>query len=170
VESAPGKGTGVRLTFPFRKSAAPDPSGDTMQTRQERPLNILCIDDEPHVLQLLTDCLTPFGHAVTTASTGERGLELFRTAKSKNRPYEAIITDLGMPGLDGRQVAKAIKAESSGTPVIMLTGWGATMKEDNEKAPEVDVLIEKPPNIRHLQETLLQVTSGATIPEAAESP
>jgi signal transduction histidine kinase/ActR/RegA family two-component response regulator len=167
VESAPGKGTSIRLTFPFRKETVPDNSGDTTQTSQERPLNILCIDDEPHVLQLLTDCLTPFGHAVTTASTGERGLELFRAAKSKNRPYEAIITDLGMPGLDGRQVAKAIKAESAGTPIIMLTGWGATMKQDNEKAAEVDVLIEKPPNIQHLQETLLQVTSSSATPAAA---
>jgi signal transduction histidine kinase/ActR/RegA family two-component response regulator len=167
VDSAPGKGTSIRLTFPFRKATAPDTSGDTTLITQERPLNILCIDDEPHVLQLLTDCLTPFGHAVTTASTGERGLELFRAAKSKNRPYEAIITDLGMPGLDGRQVAKAIKAESANTPIIMLTGWGATMKQDNEKAAEVDVLIEKPPNIRQLQETLLQVTAGAATPVAA---
>ena len=163
VDSSPGKGTSVRLTFPFRKAAGPDKSGETTHTTQERPLNILCIDDEPHVLQLLTDCLAPFGHAITTASTGERGLELFRTAKSKNHPYEAIITDLGMPGLDGRQVAKAIKAESSSTPIIMLTGWGATMKEDNEKSPEVDVLIEKPPNIQRLQETLLQVTSTAAV-------
>jgi signal transduction histidine kinase/ActR/RegA family two-component response regulator len=170
VESAPGKGTSVRLTFPFRKVAAPETSGETTQTPQERPLNILCIDDEPHMLELLTNCLTPFGHAVTTASTGERGLELFRTARSKNRPYEAIITDLGMPGLDGRQVAKAIKAESSKTPVIMMTGWGAAMKEDNEKAPEVDVLVEKPPNIKRLQETLLQVTSAAAATEAAKSP
>jgi signal transduction histidine kinase/ActR/RegA family two-component response regulator len=162
VESAPGKGTSVRLTFPFRKATAPDTSSDTTQIRQDRPLNILCIDDEQHVLQLLTDCLTPFGHAITTAPTGERGLELFRAAKTKNRPYEAVITDLGMPGLDGRQVAKAIKAESSGTPIIMLTGWGAAMKQENEKAPEVDVLIEKPPNIQRLHETLLQVTAPVT--------
>jgi hypothetical protein len=49
----------------------------------------------------------------------------------------------------------------------MLTGWGATMKQDNEKAAEVDVLIEKPPNIKQLQETLLQVTSAAATPVAA---
>ncbi|HTR40760.1 MAG TPA: ATP-binding protein [Pseudomonadales bacterium] len=170
VESAPGKGTSIRLTFPFRRATAPEASDDTSQTNQERPLNILCIDDEPHVLQLLSDCLTPFGHRVTTAPTGERGLELFRAAKSKNHPYEAIITDLGMPGFDGRQVAKAIKAESSGTPVIMLTGWGASMKQDNEKAAEVDVLIEKPPNIQHLHQTLLQVTSAPAAAEVTDSP
>jgi signal transduction histidine kinase/ActR/RegA family two-component response regulator len=165
VESAPGKGTSIRMTFPFRKETARVAAADNPQVSQDRPLNILCIDDEQHVLQLLTDCLTPFGHAVTTAPSGERGLELFRAAKTKNRPYEAVITDLGMPGLDGRQVAKAIKAESSGTPIIMLTGWGAAMKQENEKAAEVDVLIEKPPNIQRLHETLLQVTA-----HDAESP
>ena len=160
VESAPGKGTSVRLTFPFRKVASHDSTGSSTQHPQERPLNILCIDDEQHVLQLLADCLTPYGHAITTAPSGERGLELFRAAKSRNHPYEAVITDLGMPGLDGRQVAKAIKAESADTPIIMLTGWGAAMKQENEKAAEVDVLIEKPPNIQLLQETLLQVTAS----------
>jgi signal transduction histidine kinase/FixJ family two-component response regulator len=170
VESAPGKGTSIRLTFPFRKMTSREATGSTAQNSVERPLNILCIDDEQHVLQLLADCLTPYGHAITTAPSGERGLELFRAAKSRNRPYEAVITDLGMPGLDGRQVAKAIKAESADTPIIMLTGWGATMKQENEKAAEVDVLIEKPPNIQQLQETLLQVTAPTSQAKAAAQP
>ncbi|HUE35879.1 MAG TPA: response regulator, partial [Candidatus Acidoferrum sp.] len=170
VESAPGKGTSIRLTFPFRKMTSREATGSTAQNSVERPLNILCIDDEQHVLQLLADCLTPYGHAITTAPSGERGLELFRAAKSRNRPYEAVITDLGMPGLDGRQVAKAIKAESADTPIIMLTGWGATMKQENEKAAEVDVLIEKPPNIQQLQETLLQVTAPTSQAKAVAQP
>ncbi len=157
IESAPGKGTSVRLTFPFRKetsqpAAAPDPEIDP-----DRALNILCIDDEQHVLKLLTDCLTPFGHHITTASTGQNGLELFRAAKSQNKPYEAVITDMGMPELDGRQVARAIKAESPKTPVIMMTGWGASINQENGKVPEVDVVMGKPPNIQKLHETLLQV-------------
>jgi hypothetical protein len=52
----------------------------------------------------------------------------------------------------------------------MLTGWGATMKQENEKAAEVDVLIEKPPNIQQLQETLLQVTAPTSQAKAAAQP
>jgi signal transduction histidine kinase/ActR/RegA family two-component response regulator len=158
IESSPGKGTGVRLTFPFRKEVSKPSVNAAPQTDSDRTLNILCIDDEQDVLKLLIDCLTPFGHRVTTASTGPNGLELFRSARSKKEPYEAVITDMGMPELDGRQVAKAIKAESPDTPVIMLTGWGVAIRQDNEKIPEVDIVIEKPPNIQHLHETLLQVT------------
>jgi signal transduction histidine kinase/ActR/RegA family two-component response regulator len=160
IVSAPGKGTSVRLTFPFRKPTAQAAVIAAPQSDPDRTLNILCIDDEKHVLQLLTDCLTPFGHTITTATGGQNGLDLFRAAKSKNQPFEAIITDLGMPEIDGRQVAKTIKAESPKTPVIMLTGWGAAMKQENDKMPEVDVLIEKPPHIQRLHEMLLQVTTA----------
>lgn len=161
IESFPGKGTSVRLTIPFRKEPAEKATGSASQDKSERVVNVLCIDDEQHVLDLLTNCLTPFGHHVTVAADGQRGVELFRDAKSRNEPYEAVITDLGMPGFDGRQVAKAIKAESTGTPVIMLTGWGDSMQQDNEKMREVSVVIEKPPNIQRLHETLLQVTAPA---------
>lgn len=160
IESAPGKGTSVRLTFPFRNGSSKAAALSVPQTLLNRALNILCIDDEPQVLQLLTDCLTPLGHRVTTALTGQNGLELFRTARTKNKPYEAVITDLGMPGLDGRQVAKAIKTDSPHMPIIMMTGWGAAIKQDNEQVPEVDCVIEKPPNIKRLHETLLQITAA----------
>jgi CheY-like chemotaxis protein len=73
--------------------------------------------------------------------------------------YETVITDLGMPGIDGHQVARAIKAESSSTPVVMLTGWGAAMKEDGETAPEVNALLSKPPRIPELNNVLLKLTA-----------
>ncbi len=65
-----------------------------------------------------------------------------------------------MPGLDGRQVAKAIKAESPKTPIIMLTGWGATIRQDKENMSSVDIVMEKPPDFQKLHETLLDVTNG----------
>ncbi|HEV2318376.1 MAG TPA: ATP-binding protein, partial [Verrucomicrobiae bacterium] len=158
IESAPGKGTSVRLTFPFRKETVKATDDSTREHGSTDALRILCIDDERHVLQLLTNCLSPFGHRVTTAPNGQDGLELFRAAKTDNLPFQAVITDLGMPGFDGRQVARAIKGESPNTPVIMLTGWGAEIREDNEKISEVDVIIEKPPSIQRLHETLMRVS------------
>jgi signal transduction histidine kinase/ActR/RegA family two-component response regulator len=160
IVSAPRKGTSVRLTFPFRKETSKPVEETAPQEESNRVLNVLCIDDEPPVLQLLTDCLTPFGHRITTAPNGQKGVELFKTATLNNEPFEAVITDLGMPGFDGRQVAKAIKAQSPNTPIIMLTGWGAAIRQDNEIMPEVDVIIDKPPNIQRLHETLLKVAQA----------
>jgi CheY-like chemotaxis protein len=65
-----------------------------------------------------------------------------------------------MPDVDGHQVARAIKAESPQTPVIMMTGWGTMMKEDGEKAPEVDALVGKPPRVQELNALLLRLTAA----------
>jgi DNA-binding NtrC family response regulator len=86
-------------------------------------------------------------------------MELFRTAMLKNQPYEVVITDLGMPDIDGHHVARTIKAESPHTPVIMMTGWGTIMKEDGESAPEVDAVVGKPPHMQELNDLLLRITS-----------
>ena len=56
--------------------------------------------------QLLHDCLTHFNHKVMVASGGKEGLEMFRTAASEKHPYEVVITDLGMPDMDGHHVAR----------------------------------------------------------------
>jgi CheY-like chemotaxis protein len=94
------------------------------------------------------------------ASGGKHGMELFHTAMLKNQPYEVVITDLGMPQMDGYQVARTIKAESPHTPIIMMTGWGTTIREDGETTPEVDAVIGKPPRMQELNDLLLRVTAS----------
>ena len=159
IDSTPGRGTCVRLTFPIHEKALQTTTNATPQTDQSRALYILCIDDEPQIRQLLSDCLTHFNHRVTVASTGRHGTELFRAAMLRNQPYEVVITDLGMPDVDGHQVARTIKAESPDTPVIMMTGWGTTMKQDRETAPEVDAVVSKPPHVQELNDLLLRITA-----------
>jgi signal transduction histidine kinase/ActR/RegA family two-component response regulator len=159
IESAPGRGTCVRLTFPIRPAPAQTDYAPAGPVASNRSLRILCIDDEPKVQGLLKDCLTELGHRVTTASSGKEGVEIFRAALSSKQAYETVITDLGMPGLDGHQVARAIKAESPSTPVVMLTGWGMAMKEDGETAPEVNALLGKPVRIPELNRVLLRLTA-----------
>jgi len=158
IQSAPGSGTCVRLTFPIRDKSVLT-RASTAPEKKRRSLEVLCIDDDPHVQELLKDCLSSYEHRVTISGSGRQGVEIFRAAKKRNQPFQTVITDLGMPEFDGHQVARAIKAESPETPVIMLTGWGAAMKEDGEMADEVDALLSKPPQIERLNELLLQLTS-----------
>jgi signal transduction histidine kinase/ActR/RegA family two-component response regulator len=161
IESFPDKGTSICLTFPIREVISQAIVSVAPQGNQTRSLNLLCIDDEQQILQLLSDCLQAFGHRVTMASSGKKGLELFHAAMLEKQPYEVVITDLGMPDIDGHQVVKAVKAESPGTPIIMMTGWGTIMKQNKETAPEVDALVGKPPNLRQLNALLLQLTDPA---------
>jgi DNA-binding response OmpR family regulator len=135
--------------------------GNTAQTKPNRSLYILFIDDDPQVREFMAVCLAQFEHRVMVASGGKEGIEMFRAATLKNQPYEMVITDLGMPDVDGRQVARTIKAESPHTPIIMLTGWGQMMKEDGETVPGIDVVVDKPPRMRELNDLLLRMANPA---------
>jgi len=67
-----------------------------------------------------------------------------------------VFTDLGMPHVDGRAVAIAIKKAVPGTPVMLLTGWGQRLVADLIP-PEVDQVLDKPPTIQRLRQVLAQV-------------
>jgi len=157
IESAVGRGTCIRLTLPIRASTSPSAVGPVAKTDSTRSLRILCIDDDESLRQLLQDCLTHFNHQVVTASDGKEGIEIFRAAISEKQPIDVVITDLGMPKMDGRQLARVLKAESPQTPIIMMTGWAAILKEDGATVPEVDFLVGKPPQIQELNDLLLRV-------------
>jgi signal transduction histidine kinase/CheY-like chemotaxis protein len=154
IESTPGCGTSFRLTFPPRDAVEQKPAEPAPEAEPVRSLNLLCIDDDEGIRDLLNECLGEFHHRVTVASNGAQGLKLFERALNTKLPYQAVITDLGMPEMDGKQLARNIKAQSAGTPVIMMTGWGTMMVEEGETAPQVDALIGKPPHIGELN-TLL---------------
>jgi len=135
--------------------------GSLPQLKQKRSLHILCIDDDAQIRQFLNDCLTHFNHRVRVASGGKHGLELFRTATLESQPYEVVITDLGMPDMDGQRVARTIKAESPNTRVIMMTGWGTFMGDDRETALQVDAVVGKPARMQELNDLVLRITAPA---------
>jgi signal transduction histidine kinase/FixJ family two-component response regulator len=152
IQTEPGKGTTFRLSLPVRANLCKEPEEE--RTTPADPLRILCIDDEPLLRELIKEILERDGHSVEVSDSGQSGLDEFRVALERGRPFDVVITDLGMPYLDGRQVAKTIKQESPSTPVIMLTGWGAFMKEDGNAPEQVDGIISKPPRSRELREML----------------
>jgi signal transduction histidine kinase/ActR/RegA family two-component response regulator len=161
IDSSPGHGTCIRLTFPIKENTSSAAPVAPLPSKPARSLRILCIDDEELIRQLLTDSLTHYSHQVVTATNGEQGLELFRAAALERKPFEVVITDLGMPRMDGHKLARAIKAGSPRTPVIMMTGWGAMMKEDGKTVPDVDAVVGKPPHIDELNNLILRVVAAA---------
>ncbi len=125
--------------------------------KPQRSLNILCIDDDEQILEMMKDCLAQFGHQVRVASGGKYGIELFCTAIMKSEPYNVVITDLGMPYMNGYEVARMIKAESPSTRIIVLTGDGQMKKETAEGGLTVDAVLSKPPHFRELNDLLLRL-------------
>ena len=83
--------------------------------------SILVVDDEEDILELVRHHLARDGYTVTLAATGEEALK-----KARRERFDLIVLDLMLPGMDGFEVAKALKAEprSASVPIIMLTARG----------------------------------------------
>ena len=160
IESSSGHGTCVRLTFPIQAKPTQTVSVTPPPAEKKHTLNVLCIDDEEPIRVLLQDCLTHFNHRVITASSGEQGIKLFRMAHLNKEPFEVVITDFGMPKMDGHHVARTIKAEFPLIPIIMMTGWGNLIKENTKSVSEVDAMVSKPPCMQELNELLLRITKS----------
>jgi signal transduction histidine kinase len=159
IDSELGTGTTIRLGFPI--GAQPLASTRRLRTLQvpTRSLRILVVDDDPALIKSLRSTLQEEGHQVKTADGGQAGIDAFRDAQHIQEPFDVVITDLGMPYVDGRQVVDSVRAASPDTPIILLTGWGQHVATDNERLPQVDRLLGKPPRLRELRAALAEVTS-----------
>jgi CheY-like chemotaxis protein len=162
----------VRLSF--------IPAQTTLLTVQHTPagqatqhLRLLLVDDDPLLLKSVKEVLDADGHIVVAADGGQNGIDAFQTAHRSGHPFSLVITDLGMPYVDGRKVAAAVKLESPQTPVVLLTGWGRRLIAENETPPHVDRILSKPPKLAALRAALAELTavtaSAAPIPREQTS-
>jgi signal transduction histidine kinase len=153
IDSAPGAGTAARLIFMARTPMAREESPAAKPAVPTKPLRILIVDDDPFVLDSMRMVLELDGHDVSTASGGQDGIDSVRNAQT-NGGYQVVITDLGMPYVDGNQVARAVKTMAPATRVVLLTGWGRRMTADGTMPPGVDHLLGKPPELNELRAVL----------------
>ena len=126
------------------------------------------VDDDPLIIKSLRVTLEGDGHAVTTAHGGQEGIDLWRSAEERKEPFAVVITDLGMPNIDGRKVATAVKAIRPATPVILLTGWGQRMEAEQDLPTHVDRVLNKPPKLHELRSALRELTASVS-PSAARA-
>jgi signal transduction histidine kinase/ActR/RegA family two-component response regulator len=163
IESTPGAGTNIRLIFPVASASQGSAGVIVVQPRPQRALRILVIDDDPITLKSMADMFERDGHFVEVADGGQRGIDAFRVAEERREPFAVVITDLGMPHVDGKAVAQAIKAVCSQTPVVLLTGWGHRILAENGTPPNVDRVLGKPPKLAILRSVLAELTHATSV-------
>jgi signal transduction histidine kinase/ActR/RegA family two-component response regulator len=159
IDSAPGAGTAMRLLFPIHVPTDLVVVRAPAATAPSRVLRILAIDDDPLIIESLRHTLENDGHSVTTADGGQAGLEAFASAMQASEPFDIVVTDLGMPYIDGRKVAAGIRSICATTPIVLLTGWGRRMLAHNDIPPHVDRVLAKPPRLHDLRSALLELTA-----------
>jgi len=156
ISSAPGKGTTVRIWLPSVLSG-----DEAIQERKAyKPvgsLRVLVIDDEMPSRILLKKMLETDGHHVETACDGGSGIRAVAAAC-----FDLVITDRAMPDMNGDEVAVEIAKIRPGLKVIMLTGFGDIMNEEQRKPAGVDAVLPKPVTLAVLRETMANVMSVRT--------
>ncbi len=105
-------------------------------TKQAR---VLVVDDDPVVARSIDRVLTGKGYAVITARDGPEALDKLAQGK-----YDAVFTDIRMPGMDGLEVAARIKATQPWLPVVIVTGYGSPASEAKAKEIGVAGFLHKP--------------------------
>jgi CheY-like chemotaxis protein/anti-sigma regulatory factor (Ser/Thr protein kinase) len=159
IRSVQGRGTTISLIFPV--PAAPEAPVATTPPRRTQAaperLRLLLVDDDTLFLKSLGDLLEADGHMVTETSGGQQAIDAFRAAQQRREPYSAVVTDLGMPYVDGRKVASRIRAMAGHVPIIMLTGWGHRMIATDDRPEHVDRVLSKPPKMAELRVALAEL-------------
>jgi PAS domain S-box-containing protein len=155
-----GKGSCFTIKLPTAsKSVTKTPPEDL--SVEGRKATILVVDDEPEIRNSLSEILSLEGHQVTVARDGKEGISAFKTNQ-----FDMVLTDLGMPGMSGWQLAKRIKAISPKTPVAIITGWGARPDPQRMEQAGVARFIAKPFRLNDIRKL---VTEGMEINSRASA-
>ena len=156
MDSEAGRGTKVHITLPFApRSEGPEEEEPAATKERVKPARVLVIEDELLIRETLYDMLELVDHKVILASNGEEGIRAFKEGE-----FDVVFTDLGMPGLSGWDVAKAIKKERSDVPIVMVTGWGVGIDEEKLKQHQIDRVLPKPFDIDEVHTLIRDLTTN----------
>jgi signal transduction histidine kinase/AmiR/NasT family two-component response regulator len=138
VESRLGHGTTFTMRLPTSARLVQGAAG-APALPVARSARVLVVDDEPEILTALGDLLRHDGHVPTLCGDPEEAVALV-----ERTPFDLVITDLGMPGLSGWDVARLVKLRAPATAVAMITGWSDRIDAEYARTNGVEHVIAKP--------------------------
>ena len=142
LESNLGQGTTLHMYLPRYHDAvrkAPEP---VFHQRHDTPRTVggtvLLVEDEDKVRMLIADALSDIGCKVMLAEDGPGGLAVVQSG----HPVDLLVTDVGLPGLNGRQLAEAVRELRPDMPVLLITGYAGTALEGLKLPPGMEVMVK----------------------------
>ena len=141
VESETGQGTTFRSHFPRTLSHSPRPKVRGAKSSPVGAETVLLVEDEEGVRAFTKNALQRFGYRVLEAESGESALTLLGGLAM---PIDLLLTDVVLPGMDGRELARQLNESQPETPVLFMSGYATALRtEDGFQIPGVQ-LLEKP--------------------------
>jgi signal transduction histidine kinase/DNA-binding response OmpR family regulator len=166
VDSQPGRGSTFWFTLPAMRQSAVAAADPAVGLRGQR---VLSVDDNCTNRKLLSVLLGRWGSRHDEAAGGTEALGLLRAAAAANDPYRIALLDMQMPGMDGEELGRAIKADAALAPtqLVMLTSLGTGGEDVRLKSAGFSQILHKPVRQRQLQAVLLNLLAGTPQAKAA---
>ena len=155
-ESREQRGTKFIIDLPVTYSR-PELVSQGERPKLDRKLKILVVDDDEAQCDLLRDILSAEEHVVEIALNGQKALDLL----DEHKDFDAVISDLAMPGLDGWTVISKAKERFSQLRTIIMSGLGAEFPEEKIEQSGVDICLAKPLTLEMLISALAKLFSEA---------
>jgi CheY-like chemotaxis protein len=153
VESVPGCGSSFTLWLPIARARHDAPA--ELSERTAATAHLLLIDDDPEVLRTVRELLELLGHRVSAFGEAHKALEAIEQFE-----FDCVITDLGMPGLGGTDLARKLAQRRPELPILILTGWGRDAELAKEVADQVVAVLSKPITLEALRSAVSQALGG----------
>ena len=148
---------GTTFVIEFNLTDGEEKNANDNQNQNPEKLNILWVDDEKSIRENGLEMLEVLGHKGDIAESGDEAVELL-----KKNNYDMVLTDIGMPGMNGWQLADKIFEMFNGKmKVAVLTGWGDQMDEPKMKAHNVNYLLGKPFKLDELENFINKIIKDA---------
>ncbi|MGV3569132.1 MAG: PAS domain-containing protein [Ramlibacter sp.] len=140
LESAPGLGTTVTLYLPRHAQPAPALVEEAIQVERGGGEVVLVVEDEPSVRLLVIDALHELGYRTIEAAHGDAALRFL----DGDGRIDLLVSDVGLPGINGRQLAEQARGRRPGLPVLLMTGYAADAADRSDFLPQGVHLLTKP--------------------------
>ncbi|HET8598489.1 MAG TPA: ATP-binding protein [Castellaniella sp.] len=143
IESAEGKGTTVRVWLPRYcgdPSAQAAPAAEPAPELRLLPSNavVLLVEDNETVREMMTEAIAGLGVAVMCAADGMEGIRALEQAPR----VDLLVTDVGLPGMDGRDLAERARARQPELPVLFMTGYVEAASKDSWSGPRTGLIVK----------------------------
>lgn len=168
IESEQGEGTRIILLLP--RHAGPAQAPIRQNTHMERHAGqgerILLVEDQAAIRDAIHGILTHLGYTVTQASDGLEGVSIVMASE----PFDLIITDIGLPGINGRSLAETVRSQYPHVPVLLMTGYDSNMKSATGKLADGMALLSKPFSVDTLTEQARKLIEWRDAQREAQRP
>jgi PAS domain S-box-containing protein len=158
IDSKPGQGTSVRLYLPRHRGevAATSDPGAELARYAGRGETVLVIEDEPVVRGVILEMLAEQGYQALEAVDGPSGLKILHS----DQPVDLLVTDVGLPGMNGRQVADQARETRPELKILFITGYAESVAiSDGFLQPGME-MITKPFELDHLAGRIRTMITG----------